>query len=162
MIIIKILLYLLKRRFSIVYSCLLCWLVDGRCVSLFLGPLVCFIDVYGCFCASTTVFYYCSFMVLSEVWEDSNYVSSWFSFGRLYVSRNLSISSWLYIFFWHLAVVNIFLWYFVFLWFWLLFLLLHFLFYLFGSSLFFFLVSLARGLFLFIFSENQILVLLTF
>ena len=32
--------------FSIVYSCLLCWrLIDCRCMSLFLGPLCCSIDL---------------------------------------------------------------------------------------------------------------------
>ena len=54
----------------IVYSCLLCQkLIDHRCVALFLGSLFCSIDSYVCFCANTTLFDYCSFVVSSEVWE---------------------------------------------------------------------------------------------
>ena len=42
-------------------------------------------------------------------------VSSWFSFEKLYVSGNLSISSWLSNC-WHIVVCNSFLEFFVFLW----------------------------------------------
>ena len=49
--------HLLKRLFSIVYSCLLyCRLIDHRCVGLFLGFLSCSIVLYCCFCASTILF----------------------------------------------------------------------------------------------------------
>jgi len=64
--------------FPIIYSYLLCWrLIDHRCVSLFLG---CFVPLS---CVSFFVFFwipccfdYCSFIVLSEVWEGwtSNFV----------------------------------------------------------------------------------------
>ena len=62
--------------------------------------------------------------------------SSWFSFGRWYISRNVSISSRCPVC-WHIVVHNIFLQSFVFLWCQLLFLLFHFWFYLFGYFLFF-------------------------
>ena len=58
--------------------------------------------------------------------------SPWFSFGRLYVCRNLSISSRL-----STLLAYIFLQSFLFLWCQLLFLFFHFWFYFFGSSLFF-------------------------
>ena len=42
--------------FSIVYSCLLCWrLIDCRCMSLFLGPLCCSIDLCLFLCQYHTV-----------------------------------------------------------------------------------------------------------
>ena len=44
--------------FPIVYSCLLCWrVIIHRCVGLFLGSLLCSIDPYVCFCASTKLFW---------------------------------------------------------------------------------------------------------
>ena len=47
-------------------------LIDPRCRSLLLTlyfvPLI-YIYIYVCFCASTTLFDFCSFVVLSEVWE---------------------------------------------------------------------------------------------
>ena len=48
---------LLKRLFSIIYSCLLsCKLIGHRCMSLFLGFLSCSVDLYVCFCASSVLF----------------------------------------------------------------------------------------------------------
>ena len=68
--------------FSIVYSCLFCQrLIDCRCVGLFLGSLFCSIDPYVCFYANTTLFYYSSFVVLSEVWE--GYAFSFVFFLRI-------------------------------------------------------------------------------
>ena len=88
-------------------------------------------------------------------------ISSWFSFGELYVYRNLSISSRLSNF-WYIIVCSILMDFLPFLWYQLLFLLFHFSFYLFGSSLFF-LLSLAKGLLIvFTLSKNQLLVLLIF
>ena len=56
--------------FSIVYSCLLCWrLIAHRCVHLFLGSVFCSIEPWISFCAHTTPFHYCSFVILSEVQE---------------------------------------------------------------------------------------------
>ena len=46
--------------FSIVYSCLL----FCKYVGLFLGSLFCFIDLCVCFCASSTRFDGCSFVVV--------------------------------------------------------------------------------------------------
>ena len=84
-------------------------------------------------------------------------VSSWFNFGGLYVSRNLSISSRFPIG-WHIIVHSILLCFFTFLCYQLRFLIL----FIWVHSLFF-LVSLARVLsILFTLSKNQILVLLTF
>ena len=61
--------------------------------------------------------------------------SFWYSFGRLYVPRNLISASCPVC--WHIIVHNIFLQSFVFLWCQLFFLLFHFSFYFFGPSLFF-------------------------
>ena len=54
--------------FHILYSCLLYWrLIDCRCVGLFLAslflPLICIYFVHYHTCD------YCSFVILSEVWE---------------------------------------------------------------------------------------------
>ena len=66
---------------STVYSCLHCWgLVDRRCVGLSLGSLSCPIDLRVCFCASTTLFVYCNFIVLSKVWE--GYISCFVLFPQ--------------------------------------------------------------------------------
>ena len=59
-----------------------------------------------------------------------------FLFGKLHLSRSLSISSRLSSFFWHITVHTILLWLFASLWYWLLFLLFQFLFCLFRSSFF--------------------------
>ena len=49
--------HLLKRLFSIVYSCLLCHrLIDDRHVGLFLNSLFCSINLCICFCVSTMLF----------------------------------------------------------------------------------------------------------
>ena len=65
--------------FSIVYCCLFCQrLIDCSCVGLFLGSLFCSTDLYVCFYANTTLFYYSSFVVLSEIWE--GYASSFVLF----------------------------------------------------------------------------------
>jgi len=90
-------------------------------------------------------------------------LSSWFNFGRLHFSKNSFISSKLSLFFWHIVADSSLLWSFVFLccllWF------LHFIYNFVDLVLFpfFFLMSLANGLsILFIFSKNQLLVLLIF
>ena len=71
--------------FSIVYSCLFCWrLIDHRCVGLFLGFLFCSIDLCICFCANTSHFDYCGFVVLSEVWEGYSSSIVLFSSGLLW------------------------------------------------------------------------------
>ena len=51
--------YLLKDSvFPVLYSCLLCHrLGDHMCVGLFLGSLLCSIDLCVCFCASTILFW---------------------------------------------------------------------------------------------------------
>ena len=86
----------------------------------------------------------------------SNFVSSCFSFGSLYVSRNLSISSRVPNY-WHIIAHNILFLLFVFLQCCLSSLLLHLLFIWVLSSLF--LINLARGLsILLILSRNQLLV----
>ena len=55
--------------------------IDCRCVGLFLGSLLCSIGPYICFCASTMCcFDYCSFVVLSEVWE--GYISCFVLFPQ--------------------------------------------------------------------------------
>ena len=67
-----VLTHLLKRLFSVVYSCLLCQrLVDHRCVGLFLGSLVCSIDLMSVFVPIPCCFDDCSFVELSEVGETS-------------------------------------------------------------------------------------------
>ena len=49
--------HLLKKLFSIVYSCLLCHrLIDDSHVGLFLNSLFCSINLCICFCASTMLF----------------------------------------------------------------------------------------------------------
>ena len=66
---------LLEETFSIMCSCLLyCRLIGCRCVALFLGCLFCSVDIS--FCGNSMPFDYCSFVVLSEVWEAyaSNFV----------------------------------------------------------------------------------------
>ena len=71
--------HLLKRFLSIVFSCLLCQgLIDCRCMGLFLGSLFCSIDLCVRFCANTMMFWLCSFVVLSAVWE--GYISSFVLF----------------------------------------------------------------------------------
>ena len=51
-----------------VYSYFLCQrLIECRYVDLFLGFLSCFIDLFLCFCESTILSDYCSFVVWSEV-----------------------------------------------------------------------------------------------
>ena len=61
--------HLLKRLFPILYSCLLCQrLIDCMCMGIFLGSLFCSIDPYV-FVPIPHCFDYCSFVVLSEVWE---------------------------------------------------------------------------------------------
>ena len=77
--------------FSIVYSCLFCQrLTDYRCVGLFLGSLFCSIDLYVCLYANTTLFYYCSFVVLSDVWE--GFISSFVLFFLRIALTLLSLS----------------------------------------------------------------------
>ena len=63
--------HLLKNwLFPSVYSCLLCRrVIEHRCVGLFLVSLFCSIDPYVCLCVTTKCFDYCSFVLLSEVWE---------------------------------------------------------------------------------------------
>ena len=87
--------------------------------------------------------------------------SSWFCFRRLYVSRNLFISSRLSNFFWYIIVCSIFLQSFVFLWCLLLFLLFHFWFYLFGFSLSLSL-CLSLSLSLSLFDESGLLIFFIF
>ena len=74
--------HLLKKlSFPIVHSCLLCQrLIVLWCVGLYLGCLLCSIDPYVYFSANTTLFDYCSFVVLSEVWED--FISSFVLFPK--------------------------------------------------------------------------------
>ena len=48
---------------TVYYSLLYHRLIDLKCMGLFLGFLSCFIDLYVCFCASTILFDYCSFVV---------------------------------------------------------------------------------------------------
>ena len=56
--------------FSIGYSCLLCQrLIDRRCVDLFLGSLFCSLIHTSVFVPIPYCLDYCSFVVLSEVWE---------------------------------------------------------------------------------------------
>ena len=77
----------LKRLFPILYSCLLCQrLIDYRCVGFFLGSLFCSIDLYTCFCTNTTLFDYCSFVILSEVWE--GYASCFVLFPQNFSSNS--------------------------------------------------------------------------
>ena len=61
----------LKRlSFSILCSCLLCQrLIDHRCLHLFLGSLFCSIGLYVCLVSVLHCLNYCSFVILSEVWE---------------------------------------------------------------------------------------------
>ena len=67
--------------FPVVYSCLLCQrLINDRCVGLFLGSLFCPIIPSLVFVPVTTLFY-CSFLVLSEVWE--SYASCFVCFLRI-------------------------------------------------------------------------------
>ena len=66
---------------STVYSCLHCWrVIDRRCVGLSLGSLSCPTDLRVCFCASTTLFVSCNFIVLSKVWE--GYISCFVLFPQ--------------------------------------------------------------------------------
>ena len=64
--------HLLKRLFPIIYSCLLhCRLIVHRCVGLFLvyfcsAPLI---RMSG-FVSRSCHFDYCSFVILSKIWED--------------------------------------------------------------------------------------------
>ena len=58
------------RLFSIGCSCLLCHRsIDCGCVGLFLGSLVCSIELYVCFVPIPHCFDYCALVVLSEVRE---------------------------------------------------------------------------------------------
>ena len=51
--------------FSIVYSCLFHWrLIDHRCLGLFLGSLVCSIDLNVCFSDNTTLFWLQSLVIV--------------------------------------------------------------------------------------------------
>ena len=80
--------------FPIVYSCLLCQrLFLHRCVSLFLGSLFCFIDLYVCMPIACS-FDYCSFVVLPEVWE--GYASRFvlFFFFNFIFFLNFTILYW--------------------------------------------------------------------
>ena len=62
--------HLLKRLlFSIVYSCLLCQRLINHSVWVYLCFLFCPIDPYVCFVQIHCCFDYCSFVVLSEIWE---------------------------------------------------------------------------------------------
>ena len=64
--------------FSSVYCCLLCRrFIDCRCVGLFVFSSI---DLYVCFCASTMLFWYYSFVVKSKVWE--TYASSFVLFPQ--------------------------------------------------------------------------------
>ena len=54
---------------SIVYSCLLCWLITWKCVGLFLGCLFCSTNHRSDFVPVPYCFDYCSFAALSEAWE---------------------------------------------------------------------------------------------
>ena len=65
--------HLLKKRFfSMCIQCLFCnRLVDHKCVGLFLGSLLCSINLYVCFYASTILFWLlwlCSIVWSQEVW----------------------------------------------------------------------------------------------
>ena len=75
------------KRLSFLHciSCLLHRrLVDHRCVCLFLGSPICSIDLYVCFVSIIHHFYHCSFIVLSEVWED--YASRFVLFPQDYLA----------------------------------------------------------------------------
>ena len=66
--------------FTVVYSCLLCCrLINCSHVGLFLGTVFCSIDLYV-FVPIQCCFDYCSFVVLSEVWE--GYASSFVLFPQ--------------------------------------------------------------------------------
>ena len=117
-----------------------------------------------CEAIQSRAFVYWEFLITASislsitVYADSD--STWFSFGRLSVSRNLSILSQLSSC-WHIVVHNIFLKSFVVLRCHLLFIFFHFWFYLFGSSLFFsWWVWLKACWLLFTFSKKQLLGLL--
>ena len=70
--------HLPKRLFPISYSCLLCWrLINCRCLGLFIGSLFCSIDPYASFYTKIHCVDYCSFVILSKVWE--SYVPCFFS-----------------------------------------------------------------------------------
>ena len=69
---------LLKRLFPILCFCLLCWRQDHRCLGLFPGSLFCSIDLYVCFCTSTTLLM-TNFVVLSEIWRAPCFVFFLFS-----------------------------------------------------------------------------------
>ena len=75
--------HLLKRIFFFPLCILASFcqrLTHHRCVGLFLGSLFCSINPYVCFVPISCYFDYCTFVVLSEVWD--GYVSTFILFSQ--------------------------------------------------------------------------------